>query len=194
MAFLNLSFETVGPQAGCAAGWVLAAHGQRAFAVFGTSPWEAFESGWSTNEAYKFAFSGFTIDLTQASYVTLQPFVKLVENFDELWTSNHLYVYTLASTPALYDSTPEAREDFEEEWASNESYLYAFAGIGVDLTAADYDSSPEAFEDFEEGWTDPYLYAFVGYGTDLTLANYDAAITDFEDFEDEWPLVVMTTI
>ena len=189
MAFLNLSFEIVGPQAGCASGWVLAAHGQRAFAAFDESPWESFESGWATNEAYKFAFSGYTIDLTQASYVTLQPFVKLVEDFDEKWTSNELYVYTLADASASFDAgTPEDVEDFEEEWASNESYLFEFVGIGVDLTAADFDvGAPEAVEDFEEEWTDPYLYEFVGYGSDLTLATY--GLDDYDSFEGTWTLM-----
>lgn len=77
---------------------------------------------------------------------------ELLEDFEEQWSSNQSYSFTMGSTTAaLYDSgTPESIEDFEEEWDSNESYSFTMGGT----SAATFDTgpagTPEDVEDFEE--------------------------------------------
>ncbi len=77
---------------------------------------------------------------------------ELLEDFEDLWSSNESYSFTMgATTAASYDSgTPQDVEDFEEEWKSNGTYSFTMGGT----TAAVYDTGPggatEAVEDFEE--------------------------------------------
>lgn len=157
--FSNLSFEVAGAAPGFALAWSWTHYASAiVIAGYGTpeQPWESFEREWNTNEAYKFAFQGFTVDLTQELFASLAADnTKTVENFEEFWSSNEGYRFGRLddAVAALFDSSPEPFEDFEENWFSNESYKFAFTGIGTDLTAATFDAGAHAYENFEGTWT-----------------------------------------
>jgi hypothetical protein len=186
----NLSFETAGAGAGEASGWTLTPTSTfEELADFGTpaEPWERFESGWD-NDTYLFAFA--PVNLQNAQMTTLQVTIKTVEDFEELWSNNQSFLWSLDSPEpeeAVFDAAPEDREDFEEGWDSNEAYLTAFVGVGTDLEAAVWDAPgvAETFDSFEAaaGWSAGYITAFAGVGVDLSAATFDNVGNTVDAFE-----------
>ena len=180
MTFLNVSFEQqFSNLPGVPAAWVFSAHSQYAYAPFNalvTTAYENFEAEWSSNEAFKFAFSGIGADLVLATFGSKQS--KTFENFEGEWLGNEAFAFDLQGTAGIFGTTaPAAVDDFEHDWGDN-TFLYHFAGVGVDLTVAAFDVSPENYEDFEENWVTPYAYGFVGVGTDLTAAFFADTVGD----------------
>lgn len=196
MSVDNASFEVAGATPGEADGWSVLSVADDVYAAFDATPEavEDFEESWSSNESYKFAFTGPPTDLTRAEWQTTDPAPKVVEDFETFWNSNQSYVYGLSAAVASFDTgTPEDFEDFEEEWDANESYVFAVPDWALE-TVASFDAGvPQDFEDFEEEWdaNESYLFEFVGVGTDLAAAAFEGPL-DYEDFEGTWP--TMTTI
>lgn len=181
----NLSFET--GTGGAATAWVLTVVSTyEAMADYGTpaEPWERFEAGWSSNEAFLFAFA--PENLGAAVYGTVHVgTVKTAEDFEELWLSNESYLRSLDSpepSAALYGGALTA-ERFESGWSSNESNISAFVGPGTDLDPGDFEGTdtPENFE--AAGWSAGYATAFVGVGTDLVAATYVNGTLTHDNFE-----------
>jgi len=188
MAVVNGSFEdpAVGLP-GYADGWfsgVIAA-GER-LAAFGTgnppADFDSFESEWSTNESYLFAFDPL-VDIVAPLFDTTVSPGETFEDYEEGWSTNQGYSFTMGSTAAAeFDAALEDFEDFEEEWSSNESYAFTMPATSV--AVFDSAGTPENVEDFEERWSSNQSYAFTMGAA--TAASFDAGGTPeaFEDFNE----------
>lgn len=93
----NLSFEIGGTLPGSAILWDISA--STPFEVSAdftgpSTPVESFEAGWG-NDVDSRAFQGVGVDLTPTSLGTLSSNPKIVEDFEELWSGNHLARFTL---------------------------------------------------------------------------------------------------
>lgn len=196
MAFTNLGFEDehatftglpdVWSTAITCAGMRTAAYGS---STPDSTPHENFESEWSSNELFLFAFAQpfDVLEVEQAIYDTAGSY-EGVEDFEELWDSNQTFFFSRGSvTAATYDAgTPEDHEDFEEEWSSNENFMFDWGDVqtGPGEDAADFDSiTPETVEDFEEEWDSNQSYHFDRTTVALSVANYHGGTA--ENFEPE---------
>jgi hypothetical protein len=168
----NLGFETAGTDPGDALAWSVSETITRELHVlWGSavrSDVEWFETEWSTNEDYLFAFEGLLIDLTPAIFDSSLGSPNGAEDFEDGWSSNEGYSFDLgSSSTASFDTSPEDFEDYEEGWSSNQSYSFTLGSS----TAASFDTAgtPEAFEDFEELWRS-------NEGYDFAMGSVDAAL------------------
>ncbi len=128
---------------------------------------EEFETEWSSNESYLFAFVGFPTDLDIDIFDTGLGSPNGAENFEDGWSSNEGYSFELDSSETAVFVGPFGYESFETGWSSNESYFFTLPAP----TAASFDTAgtPEAFEDFEERWSSNESYAFAMGSTDAAL-------------------------
>lgn len=196
MTFSNRGFETLGSAPGLAASWAFGTvstayeyAGYKYDLTVDEHAFENFEGEWASNLNYNFEFDQPLTELELAEYDTVGVGDKFVENFEELWTLNHEYLFTLSLLEqAAYDTVPSGFENFENEWTTNESYKFALAP--GDLESAFYDFGAQAYEDFEELWFTSYVYNI--FSGNSVRADYDVTPENHEDFEEDWTLTMST--
>jgi len=186
--FENLGYEVAGAAPGDADAWTwTSGMADELVAIWGTgaprADQEDFESEWSSNEGYLFAFEDG--DLLAPTFDSDVSDGEGFEDFEEGWGGVEHYHFALPATAtALFDSfSPEAVEDFEEEWDGNEGYDLTLGAA----TLAEFDAgSPQEVEDFEEEWSGNEAYDFT-LGA-ATAASFDDGGTpeDVEDFEETY--------
>jgi hypothetical protein len=203
MAFANLGFETAGALPGQAASWTLAIVSTAvAIAIYEHDPGapldvsaaETFEGYWTSNHDFLPEFDDPVTQLDAGTFTTLLPMTKFVEDFDEMWTSNHLNITSLVLLEeAVYDGlTPLTEETFESGWTSNFP-LYTTFTDGVTNEAAVFTSAggPVPYDNFDSaGWTYPFYSTLDATGNEA--ASYDTIPEAFEDFEELWGLEMET--
>lgn len=166
----NLGFETAGTNPGDALAWgVSETITRERRALWGSVVLvddEEFETEWSTNEDYLFAFVGLLIDLEPGIFDAALGSPNGVEDFEDGWSSNEGYSFDLGSNAAAVFDGPFNYENFETGWG-NDTYL--FTPPGGTLAVFDSAGTPENYEDFEERWRSNESYAFTMGSTDAAL-------------------------
>lgn len=147
----NLSFEVSGATSGLAFAWSYSATATfEECADFSATPWDSFERGWQ-NDAALFALTQGTTAPPQLA--TLSASSKSAENFEELWSNNHLSQFSLTTAvpmelSLLWTGETPQHEAFESGWHNGP----AGDPDGVFLTSLPSDSVSHGLEWFDFGW------------------------------------------